>query len=189
MGEGWKKSHHCHQDKTRKSMRRKRRGSVKETLMSETHRYALNLCQSRYKVKTWTALNHTVLLCWEGCAARHDFSETSAAAVIWISSPAVATSASLTLRGVMSPSPPSDVMFGDGAQRCVCVCVCVWGGGGCMCVCVCLWTWWWQGGGRRGGSYLFVLPSRRVREQIKGFSLRGGTDLNSSPICIPGWWT
>lgn len=56
-------------------------------------------------------------------------------------------------------------------------------------VCVCVWTGWWQGGGRRGGSYLFVLPSRRVREQIKGFSLRGGTDLNSSPICIPGWRT
>lgn len=28
-----------------------------------------------------------------------------------------------------------------------------------------------RGGGGPGGSYLFVLPSRRVREQIKGFSL------------------
>ena len=40
--------------------------------MSETHRYALNLCHSRYEVKTRAALNHTVLLCREGRAARHD---------------------------------------------------------------------------------------------------------------------
>lgn len=30
-----------------------------------------------------------------------------------------------------------------------------------------------KGGGRQGGSYLFVLPSRRVREQIKGFNSGG----------------
>lgn len=30
-----------------------------------------------------------------------------------------------------------------------------------------------KGGGIQGGSYLFVLPSRRVREQIKGFSSGG----------------
>lgn len=30
-----------------------------------------------------------------------------------------------------------------------------------------------KGGGIQAGSYLFVLPSRRVREQIKGFSLGG----------------
>lgn len=30
-----------------------------------------------------------------------------------------------------------------------------------------------EGGGGVGSSYLFVLPSRRVREQIKGFSFWG----------------
>lgn len=43
----------------------------------------------------------------------------------------------------------------------------MWG----LCVCV-LGTG--KGGGIQGGSYLFVLPSRRVREQIKGFILGGG---------------
>lgn len=42
-------------------------------------------------------------------------------------------------------------------------------------VCLCVCTAWQEKGGRRwtGGSYLFVLPSRRVREQIKGFSWWG----------------
>lgn len=66
-------------------------------------------------------------------------------------------------------------------------------GGGCVSVCVLGGR---SEGGGRGGSYLFVLPSRRVREQIKGFSsqgqgargpgggLCGGTDFSSS--YIPG---
>lgn len=41
---------------------------------------------------------------------------------------------------------------------------------GSVCVCVCV-LGTRKGGGIQGGSYLFVLPSRRVREQIKGFSL------------------
>lgn len=45
----------------------------------------------------------------------------------------------------------------------------------CMCVRVCarLGSRRGEGGGGPGGSYLFVLPSRRVREQIKGFSSWG----------------
>ena len=73
----------------------------------------------------------------------------------------------------MSPSPLGDVMFGGGARGRL-------GGGG-----VDLHARVCGAGGRkeeeeggqvgwRGGSYLFVLPSRRVREQIKGFSLGGG---------------
>lgn len=50
-----------------------------------------------------------------------------------------------------------------------------------------------KGGGRQGGSYLFVLPSRRVREQIKGFNSGGlrawvvvvvGGDTQASTIYI-----